>query len=196
MLLEVAVERAGSDAEPTRRAGPQRGGAREDRRPATPSGSRCRSTASRSRPTRPTGSSSPRRPVDRLHPLGPRADRGADPPGAAAHPGVAPHAVRPLARARARPRSCASTVGGRPSGRRWRSTAASSASCGPGDAHRRARRRPHRRPARHLRAARLPPDPEGQVRAERPLRARVVLTELAVADLGVIAELASCSARA
>src|SRR4029453_2522104 len=49
-------------------------------------------------------------------------------------------------------------------------------------------------PVRHLRAPRLPPHPEDQVRVERPMTGRgggggAVLIELAVRDLGVIAEL-------
>ena len=65
--------------------------------------------------------------LDRLRLLGPRADRRAHPPSAAAHPGVAPHAVRPHPRARARRRACGSScrATGRP---RSASTAATSAS--------------------------------------------------------------------
>src|SRR5207244_4320674 len=101
----------------------------------------------------------------------------------AAHAGVAAHAVRPDARARQR-------RGARPARRRR--------------AAGRARARRHRaRPARARRSrhlprgrgagarrppapARLPPDPQGQVRPPGPV---AVLTELRVQDLGIIADL-------
>ena len=73
--------------------------------------------------------------LDRLRLSGPRPDRRPDPPGHAAHPGVAPHAVRPHRSCSSPTPSCASRCAatGRP---RWRSTGANIGELGAGRRHR------------------------------------------------------------
>ena len=129
-----------------------------------------------------------RRHADRLHRvlvLGARPDRVAAPPVPAPHAGVAAHAVRP------RPscstpdetlrfivcddRSVVLTADGRELGELAAGDAVSCHGGRQAGAH------------RHLRAARLPPDPEGQVRPRRPLARCCV--ELHVVDLGIVADL-------
>ena len=97
------------------------------RRWVTPSGWRWRWTTSSSPPTPPTGSSWPRPRVHRLRLLGPWPDRRPHPPSAAAHAGVAAHAVRPEPRARSR-RPAAGRRAGAPRRHASAWTAATSAS--------------------------------------------------------------------
>ena len=97
------------------------------------------------------------------------------PSGAAAHARLAAHALRPLAGARPG-RGGRASRSSATAGRRCRSTAGRSASLGD-RAHGRLPGRRRGRPASSGSAsASLPPDPEGQVRLERPL----MLTELRI----------------
>ena len=100
--------------------------------------------------------------LDRILPVGRRADRGPEPPELRAHARLAPHAVRPLAGARAPDPGCASRWSAT-APPRCRSTDARWARLQPGDAVT-CTAAPRTGPARDVRPPRLPLDPAPQVR--------------------------------
>src|SRR5262249_14752738 len=125
--------------------------------------------------------------VDRVLVFGPRADRLAPPELPGVDPGVAPHAVRSIAGARRRRRAELRRRRRAHCGADSRRPRAGGGGDG-GDDHLHAWTKAGAH--RDARPPGLPPDPQGQVRPRRSLGiAFAVLTELHVAELGIVADL-------